>query len=191
MTKKNVAIVIGNGVSRKELDLNSLVGHGTIYGCNALYREFSHYDHLIAIDDGMIEEIKNDPKAIIPPIEERFESSDYNPFQRRRSNAGMNAMYEAVKAGNVSIFCIGFDFILEGDISVDNIFKGTKNYGPETHANVSDNYYRLQYLQWFISKYKTCSFWFVIPDDAEKKNIEGNNVFGIHLSRFINMLETE
>ena len=31
---------IGNGESRKSIDLNELRPHGIIYGCNALYRDF-------------------------------------------------------------------------------------------------------------------------------------------------------
>jgi hypothetical protein len=31
---------IGNGESRKGFDLESLRKHGTIYGCNAIYRDF-------------------------------------------------------------------------------------------------------------------------------------------------------
>jgi hypothetical protein len=34
------AFVLGNGISRQSLDLNKLKPHGTIYGCNALYRTF-------------------------------------------------------------------------------------------------------------------------------------------------------
>jgi len=187
MTNK-IAIIIGNGTSRKDIDLERLVGQGTIYGCNALYRDFDGYDHLVAIDDGMIEEIKDNPKALIPPVDERYESSDYNPFARRRSNAGMNAMYEAIKAGHDTLYCIGFDFFLEGDISVDNIYKDTQNYGPETHANMSDNWNRVRYLDWFTSQFPEVNFVFVIPDDAEHKSLEGDNIIGMTVSTFINKL---
>lgn len=51
-----VAYIIGNGVSRKNFDLNKLIGNGTSLGCNALYRDFEP-DYLIAIDHKMITEI--------------------------------------------------------------------------------------------------------------------------------------
>jgi hypothetical protein len=181
---KTVAIIVGNGTSRSAIDLNTLVGQGTIYGCNALYRDFKDYDHLVAIDDGMIEEIKDDPKAIIPPVDERYESSEYSPFARRRSNAGMNAMYEAVKSGHDILYCLGFDFLLEGDISVDNVYKDTSNYGPETKANVADNYNRVKYLEWFINRFPHIQFVFVMPDGAKFKSIEGNNLIGMDISTF-------
>ena len=41
-----IAFIIGNGVSRKPIDLHQLKGKGTIFGCNALYRDFNDYDYL-------------------------------------------------------------------------------------------------------------------------------------------------
>ena len=48
--------VIGNGESRKEMDLEQLRQYGKIYGCNALYRDFTP-DALIAVDDRMVHKI--------------------------------------------------------------------------------------------------------------------------------------
>lgn len=48
--------VLGNGESRKGLDLNNLKEYGTIYGCNALYRDFTP-DGLIAVDWAIMHEI--------------------------------------------------------------------------------------------------------------------------------------
>ena len=45
-----IAFVIGNGQSRSHFNLNTLRGKGTIYGCNALYRDFMP-DVLVATDD--------------------------------------------------------------------------------------------------------------------------------------------
>lgn len=47
---------IGNGESRKGFDLNALKPHGKIYGCNALYREFTP-DVLVSVDHGIMHEI--------------------------------------------------------------------------------------------------------------------------------------
>ena len=54
---EKVAFIIGNGPSRAEFDIASLRGLGTIYGCNALYRDFTP-DYLVAIDPPIIEEIE-------------------------------------------------------------------------------------------------------------------------------------
>jgi hypothetical protein len=53
---KKIAFVLGNGTSRRSIDLNQLKDQGTVYGCNALYREFDP-DYLIAVDTKMILEI--------------------------------------------------------------------------------------------------------------------------------------
>ena len=43
------AYIIGNGPSRKDFDLNLLKDTGQIYGCNALYRDFTP-DYLFMVD---------------------------------------------------------------------------------------------------------------------------------------------
>jgi len=48
--------LIGNGESRKDFDLEKLRQHGKIYGCNALYRDFTP-DVLIAVDHGIMHEV--------------------------------------------------------------------------------------------------------------------------------------
>ena len=48
--------IIGNGESRKGLYLDSLREKGKIYGCNALYRDFTH-DVLVVVDEAMMFEI--------------------------------------------------------------------------------------------------------------------------------------
>ena len=52
----NRVFCIGNGESRKDIDLSQFRPHGKIYGCNALYRDFTP-DVLTAVDDGMMHEI--------------------------------------------------------------------------------------------------------------------------------------
>ena len=47
---------IGNGTSRNGFDLEQLRPHGKIYGCNALYRDFTP-DVLCAVDQGIAHEI--------------------------------------------------------------------------------------------------------------------------------------
>jgi len=47
---------IGNGESRQSLDLRMFKPHGRIYGCNALYRDFTP-DVLTAVDHGIMHEI--------------------------------------------------------------------------------------------------------------------------------------
>lgn len=48
--------LIGNGESRKDFDLNKLKPYGKIYGCNALYRQYTP-DVLVSVDHGIMHEI--------------------------------------------------------------------------------------------------------------------------------------
>jgi hypothetical protein len=186
---QNIAIIVGNGPSRNEIQLDSLVGQGTIFGCNALYRDFDGYDFLVAIDDRMINEIKTTEKkltgqAIFPPEDERWESSDFSPM-RRRSNAGMNAMIEAIKRDHNVLYCLGFDFILSGEGSLGNVYKDSVNYTPDTQPSYDDNYNRIKYLEWFCNQHPDVKFVFVIPDGSNTKSLDADNIIGMHMSTFL------
>jgi len=48
--------VLGNGESRKNINLNLLKDRGSVWGCNGLYRDFTP-DALVCIDGGMMHEV--------------------------------------------------------------------------------------------------------------------------------------
>ncbi len=53
------AFVIGNGESRKIFPIEELKGHGTIWGCNAIYRDHpSLCDHIVSVNPPMYDELK-------------------------------------------------------------------------------------------------------------------------------------
>lgn len=189
-----VAYIIGNGKSRSYFNLEKLRGSGTIYGCNALYRVFKP-DFLVAIDDGIISEIEcsefPSKQVIIPPMDERWEPAECNP-NRPRSNAGMNAMREAIKRDAKTIIALGFDFLINNpNASVSNVFDGTKNYGPETRASYHDNPGRMNYLRWLISKHPSTEFFFVFPKETPlTKTINYNNIFFITYDTLTKNLHT-
>jgi len=191
-TSSNIAIIVGNGKSRQPIDLSALVGQGTIFGCNALYRDSKHFDYLVAIDDRMIDELQKNidnisGTVIIPPEDERWEAPEYSPH-RRRSNAGMNAMLEAIRRKHEVLYCLGFDFILAGEASLGNIYKDSKNYEPQTQSNYDDNFNRIRYLDWFANQHPSIQFVFVIPDDVETKPLEARNIIGLKISTFLQKL---
>ena len=180
----NTAFIIGNGTTRKEFDLSRLKSYGTIYGCNALYRDFpdnSIPDFLVAIDDGILTEIEGSTfpstRVVIPPIDERWDPAESNKA-RPRSNAGMNAMREAIKAGYDQLIGRGFDFMIaDSDISISNLYEGTDNYGPNTRAKDYENPARLNYLQWLVSNNPKVDFIFIFPSDLTISKIHGKNVY--------------
>ena len=150
MSPENTAYIIGNGASRQPFDLMILRGKGTVFGCNALYRDFSFTspkfvlpDFLIAIDDAMSVEIESSDfpsnRVIIPPENEKWEpvelhwgrsaTKDWNPA-RPRSNAGMNAILEAIKKGYSDLHIFGFDsLVVDNKVALSNLYDGTDCYG--------------------------------------------------------------
>lgn len=53
----NRVIIVGNGESRLSLDLPDLKNHGTVIGCNRIYRDFQ-VDLICSVDTKMVEEVR-------------------------------------------------------------------------------------------------------------------------------------
>lgn len=161
------AVIIGNGTTRSAYsDLNKFRRFGKLYACNAAYRDFDP-DYLIAIDDAIIQEIAASTfpkhKFIVPPPDDHYESAAYSPM-RRRANAGMLAMAEAIRHGNDTLYCVGFDFIIADDgLNHANVYDNTFGYGPETRASVADCLNRCSYLDWFAQTHYNVMFVFIFP----------------------------
>ena len=54
--KSRIAVCLGNGESRLGVDLNELQKYSTVWGCNAIYRDWTP-DRLVCVDIGMSHEI--------------------------------------------------------------------------------------------------------------------------------------
>jgi hypothetical protein len=155
-----------------------------VFGCNALYRDYPDYsfpDFIVSIDDGIISEIEHSDfpskRFIVPPMDERWEPAECN-VGRPRSNAGVNAMREAIKMGHDQLICLGFDFLIaDREQSVSNVYDGTDNYGMEVRANANDNPGRINYVAWLTRTNPNVDFIFVFPDGATVNTISGKNVF--------------
>lgn len=182
----DVAYIIGNGTSRKNFDLNLLKGKGTSFGCNAIYRDWEP-DYLVAIDDLIINEIRKsislketnitEQRFIVPPWTECYEDPRYSRTQRR-SNAGMNAMNEAIRFDNKQLICLGFDFmIMDPKQATSNVYEGTNAYGPETHATYEDSVNRIKYMNWYAHHNNDIQFIFVFDGaDLNKRYVTASNI---------------
>jgi hypothetical protein len=95
------AFVLGNGVSRQDVDLNLIRHFGSIYGCNALYRDFT-------------------PTALVStdrPISEHIQNSGYalkNRFYTRRPKESLGAYpvpqkYFGYSSGPIAVGIAAFD----------------------------------------------------------------------------------
>lgn len=182
------AFIVGNGITRQEFDLNKLTDKGVTFGCNALYRDYKS-DYLIAIDPEIIKEVHTSDypqhRFIVPPEHEQYEPPEFNPV-RTRSNAGMNAMTEAIKRGHNLLFCLGFDFLVTDTlVSLNNVYDGTNGYGKEVRATDKDNEGRTRYLEWFVRKYPNVGFVFLLPREKfELRDVYSSNVAFMYYDDF-------
>ena len=129
------AFVLGNGISRRDINLADLARHGRIYGCNALYREHTP-DVLVATDR---------------PIAEHIQQSGYsqqNRFHTRKPLPGLGAKeipkpYYGYSSGPVAaglaamdgcrrIYLLGFDLGPTAQKTINNLYAGTEFYKPST-----------------------------------------------------------
>lgn len=126
-----IAFVLGNGLSRKGIGLNDLKQRGKVYGCNALYREFTP-DVLVATDK---------------PIATRIQEIGYpakNKFYTRRPIEGLGArvvpkQYFGFSSGPIAtgiaaidghthIYLVGFDMGPNEEQKFNNIYADTEFY---------------------------------------------------------------
>ena len=134
----STAFVVGNGTSRRPIDLHPLKKIGPIYGCNALYREFEP-DHLVAVDAKMIMEIAKSgwqkQHKVYTNHNKTFRDIEnlkiLNPSKGWSS--GPTALWLASTHGHDTIYILGFDFHGKPDTNgqrtkVNNLYAGTHNY---------------------------------------------------------------
>lgn len=172
MTQSNkIAFVLGNGTSRKPIKLENLKKYGTIYGCNALYREFVP-DHLVCVDTKMIIEINEKQYQIKNSV-----WSNSNKLTTRTPNiqilnpnkgwsSGPTAMMLASQHDHKEIYVLGFDYVGIGENNerVNNIYAGTKNYKRiEDRATYYGNWTRQTMM--CANTYPRIQYYRVIPTE--------------------------
>jgi len=143
----NNAVVIGNGVSRKQFDLNLIKNHkgGLLgskalqtYGCNALYRDFTP-NFLVANGDEIVKELATNTYTennivytnanAILDYPGRFYLIPQDPGW----NAGTIAAYMACFDGHKKVYLLGFDGI-DNTESGYNIYAGTRGYSVPSYG---------------------------------------------------------
>ena len=124
------AFVLGNGVSRKSLQLEQLKTFGTIYGCNALYRDFVP-DVLVATDKPIREEIQKSGYAIKNRLYTRNPIESLGawevPQQYWGYSSGPIAVALAALAQNSTVYLLGFDMGPDKN-QFNNVYAGTEFY---------------------------------------------------------------
>lgn len=134
----STAFVIGNGTSRKYIPIESLAKFGKIYGCNALYREYSP-DYLIAVDTKMILEINSNHYQKTNQVWTNYNRAydklqDFNFFKPSKGwSSGPTALWFAAQHGYKTIYILGFDYKgLDAGKKFNNIYADTMNYKRST-----------------------------------------------------------
>jgi len=141
--------IIGNGESRRDFNLNRLRGHGPIYGCNALYRDFIP-DLLVAVDAFMYNILERDEVYNKCEIVRRILNDENGNCVLQTSRGDTFIDYYKAASGQTAtwlmlerfpyiknIFLIGFDIYSHGDRKMNNMYKDTEGYAPNVapHPN--------------------------------------------------------
>jgi hypothetical protein len=136
-----IGFVLGNGTSRKPVDLNTLKEYGTIYGCNALYREFDP-DYLVAVDVKMVLELHNagyekrNHNIWTNPNKSLLKYPGFNFFNPSKGwSSGPTTLWLASQHKYDIIYILGFDYRgLQDGQKFNNIYADTFNYKKSTDS---------------------------------------------------------
>ena len=173
MSKKpqphNVAFVLGNGRSRLSANPNSLLDKGTVYGCNAQYREFEPH-HLVAVDVKMVNEIiaagyHKTHSVWTNPNKGVATKSNINFFSPHKGwSSGPTALWYAATQGHKEIYILGFDYQgINGKFN--NVYADTFNYKKSADsATYHGNW--LSQTEKVIKEFRMVKFYRVVDSGA-------------------------
>jgi hypothetical protein len=174
MLNNNPGFVLGNGRSRLAIECSELSTYGTVYGCNAIYREFDP-DYLIAVDSKMVNEIvstgyQENHQVWTNPSNGIVAKKHLNFFDPHKGwSSGPTALWFAASNGHLKINILGFDF--QGiDGKFNNVYADTYNYKK---SNEAATYYGnwLNQTQRIIEEFKHIKFTRVVEEDAYHPDI--------------------
>jgi hypothetical protein len=196
------ALIIGNGTTRKEFDLDRISDPGLFitYSCGIAYKDFKNGipDYHVTVEQYRKEQLEfnNLDHILFPQTDiDHYELVEYHGSKHRfnsiqslpRNNTGMFAMKCAILDGCEQIYILGFDSLIKSDNkqSTSNCFEGRE----ETRTRVEDNINRAQYLDWFCMHNILHKFIFVFPaSDYEYHTITAPNVEAWTYDAFEEML---
>jgi hypothetical protein len=188
------AFILGNGLSRKGIDLNLLKSYGCVYGCNALYREFTP-DVLVATDRPIATQIQESGYAKLnefytrKPIEGLGASPLITKYQGYSS--GPNAVGLAASRGHSKIYLIGFDMGPNTNNLFNNVYADTEFYKTSLHPTTFAGNWIKQITQ-ICQDYPQTEF-IRIYGDTTAKIFEFNKILNLKhqtLPNFINDLNS-
>lgn len=196
-------LIIGNGESRKSLNLENFRNQFTLVGCNALHRDH-RVDHLICCDNRMVKEAlanhlssktkiytremwykdhrkigKNKNVHLLPDLPYKGSS---RPDQPTHWGSGSYALLLGCLLSD-DIHIIGFD-LYGSHGKINNIYKGTENYRSYDKPPVDYSYWIYQnqkifhcYPQKNFFIYNQSSW--ILPDEWLCKNVHYKKLFDL------------
>jgi hypothetical protein len=127
----NQAFVLGNGQSRRSLNLPSLIVRGPVYGCNALYRDFTP-TVLVATDRPISTEIQHTGYARNNRFYTRKPMPDLGalvvPKEYYGFSSGPIATAIAAQDGFQRVYMLGFDMGPSSNGRFNNVYADTEFY---------------------------------------------------------------
>lgn len=169
---ENTAFVLGNGTSRASLELKNLPGKGTIYGCNALYRDFDP-DFLIAVDTKMILELNKAGYQHKVPVwtnqnRAYAKFTGFNYFNPSKGwSSGPTALWKASEDGHKRIYIFGFDYKgLENDTKVNNLYADSFNY-KKSHERATYHQNWLKQTVITIQRFSDVDYFRITAENGE------------------------
>lgn len=181
------AFVLGNGRSRNGINLHTLKSHGTIYGCNALYREFVP-DVLVAADRAISEQIQHSGY------------SQNHKFYTRKPIAGLGAArvpqeYWGFSSGQIAValacidrhrtvYMLGFD-LGSTNAKFNNVYADTEFYKRSSDRPTFAGNWIKQILR-IAKDYRDCELIRVMGSEsaAVPEFAKCTNVESIHIGEF-------
>jgi len=165
----NITFVVGNGESRRTLNVEALREFGPVWGCNKIHTKW-HVDNLVCVDQRQVEE------AIMAGANEKCNlwtrrrwAPDYNnvhninfiPDFREEGtlkwqkqwhwNSGPIGMFLACEQGADIVCMFGFDFYGIAGKS-NNMYKGLPGYDAADHRATDPGFWIQQFVllaQWY------------------------------------------
>jgi len=205
LPKGEYAFVIGNGTSRKDLNIEQLADYGLLYGCNWFFKEEFRPHLLIASDEPMT-------RTIIKQYSQYPKSNwFYTWYPKPGSGAKKATTPEKFAAGPMAthlaayhfespkVFLIGMDFFGHGSQNseqnglMNNLYEGMKHYAKvpeeENTKNGAPTYRNWQRrYQWIIKRFPNTEFYHVNPFEGKSpERLRGFDNF--HQITFDNLLD--
>lgn len=180
-----VGVVIGNGESRKAFDLNSLPREIPIYGCNALYRDYTP-TVLFVRDEGMLQEINEkymgrvafqQKRKLIKNAKKPYYADPIISFEDPSGKHEVEISKHIAFTGSAAICCICSVYKLDslyliGFAESSNAYTGTKNYSSE---DLAANAYTKE-LGDVFNKFPNTSFYRVTNQQPPTDGLRWSNV---------------